>query len=102
MIEEKVRGEGTSVAAEFRRVVVDVREESRVAGVQRWQVALESSEPEMAVEELGELEAVARSGAKLVVPVLRVVKDDAGQLWYVVEKPLATGTVVTGRPRPRG
>ena len=99
MIEERMCGKGTSVAAEFRGVVTDVREESRVAGVQRWQVALESGEAGMVAEEIVELEAVARSGAKLVVAVLQVVEDDAGQRWYLVEKPLATGTIVTGRTR---
>ena len=33
--------------------------------------------------------AVARSGARLVVPVLGVTVDDAGEVWHVVEKPLA-------------
>jgi alanyl-tRNA synthetase len=42
------------------------------------------------------LQAVARSGARLVVPVLGTVVDPAGQLWHVVEKPLAAGTTVTG------
>ena len=47
----------------------------------------------------GVLEAVARSGARLVVPVLRVVVDEEGDVWHVVEKPLAAGTEVTGRVR---
>ena len=46
--------------------------------------------------DVGVLEAVARSGARLVVPVLGVVMD-AGEVWHVVEKPLAAGTAVTGR-----
>ncbi len=46
---------------------------------------------------VGELEAVARSGARLVVPVLETVVDAAGGVWHVVEKPLAAGTSVTGR-----
>jgi alanyl-tRNA synthetase len=45
---------------------------------------------------VGELEAVARSGARLVVPVLGTVVDVAGEVWHVVEKPLAAGTSVTG------
>jgi hypothetical protein len=32
----------------------------------------------------------------LVVPVLGVVTD-AGEVWHLVEKPLAAGTAVTGR-----
>ena len=80
---------------EFYAVVIDIREESRVAGRQRWQMALDRTN--FAVGNTGMLEAVARSGAKLVVPVLGVVADAAGELWHVVEKPLAAGTAVTGR-----
>ena len=80
---------------EFSVVVTDIREESRVAGRQRWQMALDRTE--FAAGDVGMLEAVARSGAKLVVPVLDVVTDAAGEVWHVVEKPLAAGTRVTGR-----
>ncbi len=81
--------------SDFSGVVTDIREESRVAGRQRWQVALDRSE--FAVGDVGVLEAVARSGAKLVVPVIEVVVDAAGEMWHVVEKPLAAGTTVTAR-----
>jgi hypothetical protein len=80
---------------EFSSVVTDIREESRVAGRQRWQMALDPTE--FSVGDVGMLEAVARSGAKLVVPVLGVVMDAAGEMWHVVDKPLAAGTRVTGR-----
>jgi hypothetical protein len=80
---------------EFFGVVTDIREESRVAGRQRWQMALDQTE--FSAGDVGMLEAVARSGAKLVVPVLGVVIDAAGEVWHVVEKPLAAGTRVTGR-----
>lgn len=80
---------------DFSCVVTDIREESRVAGRQRWQVALDRTE--FAVGDIGVLEAVARSGARLVVPVLDVVVDTAGEMWHVVEKPLAAGTAVTAR-----
>jgi hypothetical protein len=80
---------------EFSSVVTDIREESRVAGRQRWQMALDQTE--FSVGDVGMLEAVARSGAKLVVPVLGVVMDAAGEMWHVVDKPLAEGTRVTGR-----
>ena len=80
---------------EFCGVVKDIREESRVAGKQRWQMALDQTE--FVDGDVGMLEAVARSGAKLVVPVLAVVTDTAGEVWHVVEKPLAAGTKVTGR-----
>jgi hypothetical protein len=78
----------------FTAVVTDIREESRIAGRQRWQMALDRTE--FTAGTTGELQAVARSGARLVVPVLGAVVDPAGQLWHIVEKPLAAGTTVTG------
>lgn len=80
---------------DFSCAVTDIREESRIAGKQRWQVALDRSE--FTVGDVGVLEAVARSGAKLVVPVIDVVVDASGEMWHVVEKPLAAGTAVTAR-----
>jgi alanyl-tRNA synthetase len=80
---------------EFSGVVTDIREESRVLGKQRWQMALDRTE--FVVGDVGVLEAVARSGVRLSVPVLGVVVDTGGEVWHVVEKPLAAGTVVTGR-----
>jgi hypothetical protein len=77
----------------FSAVVVDIREERRVAGRQRWQVLLDHSE--FRVGDRGELEAVARSGSRLMVPVLGAVMDGA-DVWLQVEKPLAAGTEVTG------
>lgn len=79
---------------EFEGVVTDIREESRVAGRQRWQMSLDRTE--FRAGDLGILEAVSRSGARLMVPVLGVVVD-AGEVWHVVEKPLGAGTRVTGR-----
>ena len=79
---------------EFSGVVTDIREESRVGGKQRWQMALDRTE--FVAGDVGALEAVARSGARLVVPVLGVVTE-AGEVWHVVEKPLAAGTMVMGR-----
>jgi len=84
-----------AVSVEFAAVVVDIREESRVAGRQRWQMALDRTE--FGAGDAGTLEAVAPSGVKLVVPVLAVVVDAAGEVWHVVEKPLAAGTSVTAR-----
>ncbi len=80
---------------EFAAVVADIREESRVAGRQRWQMALDRTE--FGAGDLGVIEAVARSGVRLVVPVLGVVVDAAGDVWHLVEKPLAAGTPVRGR-----
>ncbi len=80
---------------EFAAVVVDIREESRVAGRQRWQMSLDRTE--FSAGDVGAMEAVAPSGVRLVVPVLDVLVDAAGEVWHVVEKPLAAGTAVTGR-----
>jgi hypothetical protein len=80
---------------EFAAVVMDIREQSRLAGRQRWQMALDRTE--FAVGDRGVIEAIARSGARLEVPVLDVEVDDAGEVWHLVEKPLAAGTAVTGR-----
>jgi hypothetical protein len=84
-----------SIGREFSAVVIDIREESRIAGRQRWQMALDRTE--FGAGDVGTMEAVARSGVRLVVPVLDVVVDAAGDIWHVVEKPLAAGTVVTAR-----
>ena len=78
----------------FSAVVLDIREERRVAGRQRWQVLLDRTEVKVGDE--GTLEAVARSGSRLVVPVLGAVVDGE-EVWLQVEKPLAAGTAVTGR-----
>jgi len=78
----------------FTAVVTDIREESRVAGRQLWQMLLDHTE--FRAGDVGVLEAVARSGARLLVPVLGVEVDAAGEVWHVVEKPLAAGTAVSG------
>jgi hypothetical protein len=82
---------------DFRATVTDIREESRTGGRQRWQMALDRTQ--FGPGTVGELHAVARSGARLVVPVLGTVVDAAGEVWHVVEKPLAAGTTVTGHVR---
>jgi alanyl-tRNA synthetase len=69
--------------------------ESRVGAVARWQMTLDRTE--FAVGDVGVLQAIARSGTRIEVPVLAVVVDQAGDLWHVVEKPLAAGTDVMGR-----
>ncbi len=93
-------GRGWWKVLEFSSVVTDIREESRVAGKQRWQMAL--ARTEFVVGDVGAFEAVARSGARLVVPVLGIVVDAAGEVWHVVEKPLAAGTVVSARVGAEG
>ena len=86
------------LGGEFQAVVTDIREESRIAGRQRWWMALDRTEFDVtAGKDTGVMEAVARSGARLEVPVLGVVVDAGGEVWHVVEKPLAAGTAVTAR-----
>lgn len=78
----------------FGATVVDIREEGRVEGRQRFQILLDRTE--FSVGERGRLEAVGRSGARLVAEVLGVLRDGTGEVWHVVEKPLAAETAVTG------
>ncbi len=80
---------------QFEGVVMDIRLESRVQATARWQILLDRTEFGRGAE-TGALEAVARSGARLTVPVLGVEVDATGEVWHVVEKPLTEGTVVTG------
>ena len=79
----------------FAAVVTDIREESRQGRLQRWQIALNRTE--FVVGDTGVLEAVARSGARLDVPVLAIEIDAAGEVWHLVEKPLTAGTAVAGQ-----
>ena len=80
---------------EFEAEVVDIRLESRTGANQRWQMLL-SATAFSAEASTGRLEAVARSGARLEVPVLGVLMED-GEVWHLVDKPLAAGTPVTGQ-----
>ncbi len=82
-------------APEFSAVVTDIRLESRSGTEARWQMTLDATN--FAAGDSGILAAVARSGTRLEVPVLDVVVDEVGDLWHVVEKPLAAGTDVVGR-----
>ena len=79
----------------FAAVVTDIREESRQGRQQRWQMALDCTD--FGPGDTGVIEAIARSGTRLEVPVLAVEIDDAGEVWHLVEKPLTAGTAVTGR-----
>ena len=82
---------------EFRAVVTDIRLESREGTMVRWQMALDRTE--FGVGDVGVLEAVSRSGTRLEIAVLGVEADAGGDVWHVVEKPLAAGTDVVGRVR---
>ena len=76
-------------------MVTDIRLESREGDTVRWRMALDRTN--FAVGDVGVLEAVSRSGTRIEVPVLSVVMDEHGDLWHIVEKPLAGGTDVVGR-----
>lgn len=89
-----------STLTTFDAEVTDIREVSRGNGQSLWQIALDRSAfyPTSGGQphDLGTLEATAKSGAKLVVPVIAVEEDEAGEVWHSVQKPLLTGTVVQG------
>ena len=84
---------------EFAAVVAEIHEQSRVSGRQQWLIGLDRTE--FREGDSGTFEAVSRSGARLVVPVLSVEVDEAGETWHLVEKPLMVGTEITGRVVPR-
>jgi hypothetical protein len=78
----------------FTAVITDIRLESREGDRARWQMTLDRTD--FRTGDTGVLEAVSRTGTKIEVPVIAVI-EDAGDIWHVVEKPLAAGTDVTGR-----
>ena len=77
----------------FSAVVTDIRLESREGDKVRWRMTLDRTS--FAAGDVGVLAAVSRTGTRIEVPVLAVI-DDAGDIWHIVEKPLAAGTDVTG------
>jgi alanyl-tRNA synthetase len=79
---------------EFSAVVTDIRLESREGGTVRWRMTLDNTD--FAAGDVGVLEAVSRTGTRIEVPVLAVIVED-GDVWHVVEKPLAGGTDVVGK-----
>ena len=82
-------------SAEFSAVVTDIRLESREgAGPARWRMTLDRTS--FAAGDTGILKATSRSGTLIEVPVLSVIEED-GDIWHIVEKPLAGGTDVVGR-----
>lgn len=78
----------------FNAVITDIRLESREGDRARWQMTL--SHTDFRAGDSGLLEAVSRTGTKIEVPVIAVV-EEGGDVWHVVEKPLAAGTDVAGR-----
>ena len=81
----------------FKAVVTDIRLESRVGLVGRWQMSLDATE--FAPGDTGVLEAVTRSGTRLEIAVLQVLEDEDGVVWHGVEKPLAAGTDILATVR---
>ncbi len=77
---------------EFHAEVLDIRDEGTTEGRRRFQLLLTAS---LFKGPGGILVSIARSGARLEVPILGVVVEK-GELWHIVEKPLAAGTPVTG------
>jgi hypothetical protein len=78
----------------FSAAVTDIRLESREGDTVRWRMTLNHTQ--FAAGDTGVLEAVSRTGTRIEVPVLAVI-NDAGDIWHIVEKPLAGGTDVIGR-----
>ena len=99
--QEAVRyGRSDMTVSEFSAVVTDIRLESREGASVRWRMAPDRTE--FAGGDVGVLRAVSRGGTRIEVPVLAVVADEAGDLWHVVEKPLAAGTDVVGQDEVNG
>lgn len=82
----------------FSAVVTDIQLESREDSAVRWRMALDPTE--FKPGDTGILIATSRSGTRIEVPVLAVVADPNGDLWHIVEKPLAAGTDVTAQVTP--
>ncbi len=80
--------------ATFSATITDIRLESRRGTAARWQIALDYTLFSPAYP-AGTLIAIARSGARLEVPILGVYEED-GITWHIVDKPLTDGTEVTG------
>ena len=83
----------TETSNEFSAVVTDIRLESREGPTVRWRMTLDRTT--FTPGDTGILVATSRSGTRIEVPVLSVL-DDAGDIWHIVEKPLAGGTDVIG------
>jgi len=81
--------------AEFSASITDIQLESRLGDEVRWRVALTNTAFQPG--DTGVLEAISRSGARIEIPVLRVVLDASGDLWHIIGKPLAAGTSILAR-----
>src|SRR4051794_2459484 len=85
---------------EFSARVEDVRELTRAGTQSTWALRLDRTAfyPTSGGQpfDRGVLEAQARSGAKLELPVLDVNEDEAGEVWHVTEKVVEPGIEVRG------
>lgn len=88
-----------TTATAFSAVITDIQLESREGAEARWRIAL--SRTAFHPGDTGLLEATSRSGTRIELPILRVI-DDSGEVWHIVEKPLAAGTDVVGHITSRG
>jgi hypothetical protein len=80
---------------EFSAAITDIQLQSREGADVRWRIAL--SQTGFLPGDTGVLQATSRSGTRLELRVLQVLADQSGDIWHVVEKPLAAGTDVIGR-----
>jgi hypothetical protein len=80
---------------EFSAAITDIQLQSREGVDVRWRIAL--SQTGFLPGDTGVLQATSRSGTRLELRVLQVLADQSGDIWHVVEKPLAAGTDVIGR-----
>jgi alanyl-tRNA synthetase len=87
-----------TISPEFSAAITDIQLQSREGAEVRWRMTLSTTEFQPG--DTGVLIATSRSGTRIEVPVLRVV-NDSGDIWHIVEKPLAAGTDVIGRVTPR-
>lgn len=79
----------------FESRVADIRLESRVGLTAIWLMSLDRTE--FKPGDTGVLEAVTRSGTRLLIAVTDVTRDADGVVWHMTEKPLAAGTDVVAR-----
>jgi alanyl-tRNA synthetase len=85
----------------FTGTVTDLRKFVSCNGELVWQLALDRTAfyPTSGGQpfDTGQLSALARDGAALMVPVEQVEEDEDGTVWHFVREPLAAGTHVEGQ-----
>jgi alanyl-tRNA synthetase len=85
----------------FTATVTDLRKFASANGELAWQLALDCTAfyPTSGGQpfDTGQLSALARDGAVLMVPVEQVEENEDGTVWHFVREPLAEGTHVEGQ-----